>query len=219
MNEKQGISIGTCILWVFGYFCIMLLYTFINMFLWRRMFPDISEWGNVVTIIICSGAYFWLLIRSWQLNISNMLKLNYQEVVLTVICSVAFFLLMDCFIDPIIEKAFPVSERNYQEAVASLKENPITSVIQVCIITPIAEELLMRGFALELLKKRYGIGIALIVSTLLFALLHFNMVQTLSALITGFILGLLYLKTKSLASTILAHGLYNLASLIALVML
>lgn len=216
MIGKQGVSIGTCILWVFGYFCIMLLYTSINMFLWRRMSPDISEWGNVITIIICSGAYFLFLIRSWQLNIKDMLKINWQEVVLAVLCAVLFFLLMDCFVDPIIEKIFPVSEMNYQETVVSLKENLITSIIQVCIISPIAEELLMRGFALELLKKRYGIWIALIVSTLLFALLHFNMVQTLSALIPGFILGLLYLKTKSLASTILAHGLYNLASLMVL---
>ena len=80
------------------------------------------------------------------------------------------------------------------------------------------EELLMRGFCLELLKSKYGIKCGLIVSTILFALLHFNMVQTLSALITGFILGLLYLKTKSLTSTILAHGLYNFISLVVLIL-
>lgn len=219
MGKKKEISIGSCILWVLGYFCIMLLYTAIDMFLWRKMIPGISEWGNVITIAICSGAYLWLLVKRWQLNLQDMLKINLKGIILAILCAVGFFLLMDCFIDPMIEKVFPASEINYQNSIAFLKDNFLVSCIQVCIIAPVAEELLMRGFCLELLKRKYGIKCGLIVSTILFALLHFNMVQTLSALITGFIPGLLYLKTKSLTSTILAHGLYNFVSLLVLILL
>lgn len=70
----------------------------------------------------------------------------------------------------------------------------------------------MRGFLLGGLSASCGKAAALIVSSALFALLHFNMVQTISALICGFILGLLYLKTDSVISCAAAHAGYNMIS-------
>ncbi|ALU35546.1 CAAX amino terminal protease self- immunity [Clostridium ljungdahlii DSM 13528] len=52
--------------------------------------------------------------------------------------------------------------------------------------------------------------IALLISAVLFAVLHFNMVQTISAFICGIILGILFIKTDSILSCILAHSGYNL---------
>ncbi len=42
--------------------------------------------------------------------------------------------------------------------------------------------------------------------------MHFNMVQTLSAMICGLILGLLYLQTDSVICCIAAHAGYNMIS-------
>lgn len=89
---------------------------------------------------------------------------------------------------------------------------PVMSFLQVCIIAPVIEEILMRGFVLDGLKNKYGVGVALLLSALLFAILHFNMVQTLSAFVCGIILGLLYLKTNSIPCCIIAHCGYNLVS-------
>lgn len=70
------------------------------------------------------------------------------------------------------------------------------------------------GFEIRIFRNTSfnGIILALLVSAILFALLHFNMIQTLSALICGLVLGILYIFTGSLFICILAHALYNAIS-------
>lgn len=79
----------------------------------------------------------------------------------------------------------PQSEQDYQEMIQSLIKSPMTSLIQVCVLAPVMEEILMRGVVLGGLKNSYGTVTALLVSATLFACLHFNMVQTLSAFLCG----------------------------------
>lgn len=70
----------------------------------------------------------------------------------------------------------------------------------------------MRGVVLGGLQNTFSAVFALLVSALLFALLHFNMVQTLSAFIYGLVLGMLYLKTDSIFCCMTAHCGYNAIS-------
>lgn len=128
-----------------------------------------------------------------------------------------YFILDKCF-DPVFENLYPTSEQAYQDTIQSLLRSPITSFLQVCIIAPVIEEILMRGFVLGGLKDSYGISTALLISATLFALLHFNMVQTLSAFICGIILGILFVKTDSILSCMLAHCGYNLISFVIMIM-
>lgn len=101
--------------------------------------------------------------------------------------------------------------------IQSLITSPVTSLIQVCVLAPIIEEILMRGVVLGGLKNTYGSLVSLLISATLFALLHFNMVQTLSAFVCGVVLGLLYIKTSSIFCCMLAHCGYNLISYIAMI--
>lgn len=133
-------------------------------------------------------------------------------------CCILFYLLLDKGLDPIFEKAFPASEESYRQTLQALSEAPVVSFFQICILAPMIEEILMRGFLLGGLSINYGKVTALMVSAFLFALLHFNMVQTLSAFICGIVLGLLYLHTGSLFCCILAHIGYNLISYITIIL-
>lgn len=161
--KNQNVSIGAVLLWAFGYFCVMILYTFIDIMFWRKMPSQISEWLNVLTIIICSSIYVMILIRRWNLNIKEMLNVDWKSIMLAIGCACLLYILLDNFIDPIIEKLFPASEANYQENISGLKENLITSFMQVCVIAPVVEELLMRGFVLDTLKDKYHVAVALLV--------------------------------------------------------
>lgn len=127
------------------------------------------------------------------------------------------YFLLDKFLDPVFEGMLPGSEERYQETLQHLREAPVISFIQVCILAPVMEEVLMRGFLLGGLSINYGKVTALLLSSAFFALLHFNMVQTLSALICGIVLGLLYIQTDSLFCYIAAHAGYNLISYFTMV--
>ena len=213
--EQNTLKISNAIIWVVAYLGIMLFYTFLDVAVWRKIFPGFSEWINIVVIVICVFGFIWLLKKQYKIDIlSNITPLG---IFLALLCSVLFFLLLDKCLDPIFESVFPQSEQNYQETIQSLVNSPITSLVQVCIIAPVIEEILMRGFVLGGLKIQHGVIGALLFSSLLFAILHFNMVQTLSAFVCGIILGLLYIKTNSVFCCIIAHCGYNLISYVALI--
>lgn len=207
---ENTLGIGNAIIWVVAYLGIMLFYTFLNVAVWRKAFPIYSEWINIIVIMVCAVGFICLLKSKYEINLlSNVTPMG---ILLAIFCSILFFLLLDKFLDPILENVFSQSEQNYQETIQSLVKSPVTSLLQVCVIAPIIEEILTRGFILGGLKNTYGVIGALFISALFFAILHFNMVQTLSAFVCGIILGLLYIKTNSIPCCIIAHCGYNLIS-------
>lgn len=212
---QKTLKIGNAIFWVVVYFGIMLFYTFLDVEVWRNIFPRHSEWANIIVIMVCAYGFIILLKKQYQINIfSNVAP---EGIALAVACSVLFFFLLDKCLDPIFESVFPQSEQDYQETIQRLIKSPITSLLHVCVIAPIIEEILMRGLVLEGLKNSYGVITALLLSSLLFAILHFNMVQTLSAFVCGIILGLLYIKTNSIFCCMIAHCGYNLISYLTII--
>jgi len=215
--KEYNIKIGTAFLLVLAYFGIMLFYTFLDVVVWRKVVPDFSNIINIVTIAICIGVFIVFLKRTTGYQVQLLSNISFAGIMLAAGCSFLSFLLLDRGLDPIFEGMFPQSEQDYQEMIQSLIKSPMTSLIQVCILAPIIEEILMRGVVLGGLKNSYGTVTALLISAALFACLHFNMVQTLSAFVCGIVLGLLYIKTNSVFCCMIAHGGYNLISYIMMV--
>jgi len=212
---RNNLKISYAVMWIAIYFGIMFFYTFLDIAVWRKIFPGISEWINIIVIIICVCGFIYLLKKQYKIVIFSNITLI--GILLSIFCSVFFFLLLDHFLDPIFEGVFLQSEQDYQETIQSLIKSPVTSFLQVCMIAPVIEEIFMRGFVLEGLKNTYGVLEALLISAFFFAILHFNMVQTLSAFVCGVILGLIYIKTNSIFCCIIAHCGYNLISYISMI--
>ena len=215
--KEYNIKIGTAFLLVLAYFGIMLFYTFLDVAVWRKVAPDFSNIINIVTIAICIGVFIVFLERTTGYQVQLLSDISFVGIMLAIGCSIIFFLLLDKGLDPIFEGMFPQSEQDYQEMIQSLIKSPMTSLIQVCILAPVMEEILMRGVVLGGLKNTYGTGAALLISATFFACLHFNMVQTLSAFVCGIVLGLLYIRTNSIFCCLIAHGGYNLISYVAMI--
>ena len=80
------------------------------------------------------------------------------------------------------------------------------------IIYASCEEILMRGLIFSYIKKHAGVMKALLVSSLLFTLLHFgdnNWLGLTSIFLNGLIYCLAFERTGSLAVPCLVHGLHN----------
>ncbi|MBD2090875.1 CPBP family intramembrane metalloprotease [Microcoleus sp. FACHB-1515] len=78
---------------------------------------------------------------------------------------------------------------------------------------PITEEFLFRGIILQRWATKWGIRPALIASSIVFGILHANFV---GLSIFGLVMGLLYLKTRSLAVPIVCHALNNALAAVSL---
>lgn len=86
--------------------------------------------------------------------------------------------------------------------------------ISVVILAPIFEELIFRGMILQVLSK-YNKVFAILVTSLLFGLLHLNMTQAVPAFFMSLILCYMCLKTDSILVTILAHAGNNFLALMS----
>ena len=86
-------------------------------------------------------------------------------------------------------------------------------VLDVVIIGPILEELICRGIILKGLLTRYSPKWAIIISTIIFGLLHEFPLQMCGAFLIGLFLGWIYYKTKSIGTVILLHSFANFSIL------
>jgi len=77
------------------------------------------------------------------------------------------------------------------------------------VVAPVAEEILFRGILLPLLMKRLGAGPAVILSSVLFALIHFHVPSFFPLFVLATGLALAYIYTGSLWVPIMMHALFN----------
>lgn len=89
----------------------------------------------------------------------------------------------------------------------------VLKIIAVGVAPAIFEEFVFRGVVLSKLRK-YGTSFALIASSLLFAMLHSNLISLPFAFLAGIIIGFIYIKTDNLWIAIAIHFLNNTFSVI-----
>lgn len=87
--------------------------------------------------------------------------------------------------------------------------NVLVFLIVGVLVVPIVEEILFRGMLLINLTKRYGEITGIILTSLLFVLLHFKSPDLLGTFIFAVILSILYLRYHSILLCILIHSLSN----------
>lgn len=107
----------------------------------------------------------------------------------------------------------------HEESVEAVTEgDPIVSVIAVCVLAPLIEELSMRGKGIYYFRKafgkRAGTAVAVILTSLLFAILHGNIIQGIYAFVCGLLFALLSLRAGSVVPSIFAHIGFNASNLL-----
>ncbi|EET85545.1 Abortive infection protein, partial [Clostridium carboxidivorans P7] len=85
----------------------------------------------------------------------------------------------------------------------------ISFFIYVCIIGPAMEEFVFRGVILTGLLKKYSVKKSIIISALLFGIMHLNGIQFINGFLLGVLLGYIYVRTKSIYLCMYSHILFN----------
>ncbi len=109
----------------------------------------------------------------------------------------------DNTIDIVLSKV--VKNSWFYDVMTKEMKNPIVGFIGTVIMAPIFEEIVYRGIMLDELLVKYNYKKAIIISALIFAVIHLNFVQLTDAFIAGIILGTVYCKTKCLIPCIIIH--------------
>jgi hypothetical protein len=79
----------------------------------------------------------------------------------------------------------------------------------ICVVAPVVEEMIFRGFIYAGLRRRMSVFGAVIASALLFALMHNNPEALLPIGLIGIVLAALYERNRSIVPSIICHALNN----------
>ena len=112
-------------------------------------------------------------------------------------------------VDPLSE-LIPMPEFIKAAFEKSFNSAGIATFIMMVIAAPIFEELIYRGIILDGLLKRYSPFTAILVSSILFGLIHLNPWQFIAGFIVGLFAGWIYYRTRNLTLTIILHATINL---------
>ncbi len=89
-------------------------------------------------------------------------------------------------------------------------------LIVVAFIAHVIEEVFFRGFLYSAFKKNWGVLPALLLSSILFSVVHLQLYSFVPLMIIGWLLAYIFEKTKSLFPAIFLHGVYNLILILIL---
>ena len=90
------------------------------------------------------------------------------------------------------------------------------AIIVVCVIAPISEETIFRGFIYGWLHRWGPAVLAIPLSAVLFSAVHQQVVLFLPLFLVGLVLAFLYQGSRSIIPGILTHALFNLPNIIAI---
>jgi len=144
----------------------------------------------------------------------NKVSLNYW---IAVIVFMFGFVILSSELDNVLEYFLPMPlflEDTFESIM--VEQLFIFSIILIVIVPTITEEMLFRGIIVSGFKENYSGKKTIIVSALLFGLIHLNPWQFVSAFIIGLFSAWLCLRTKSIFLCLYIHFFNNLLGLIAM---
>lgn len=85
-----------------------------------------------------------------------------------------------------------------------------------CVIAPVFEEIIFRGYILNNMRK-YGNITAILVSSIFFSMFHSNLVQLVNPILMGIILSFIAIKSESILPSIMVHMFNNILAMLTTV--
>ncbi|XP_012470520.1 uncharacterized protein LOC105788264 isoform X1 [Gossypium raimondii] len=110
---------------------------------------------------------------------------------------------------PVIPSA-PVTLSSVEQSI--LARDPVAMALYAIVVSvcaPIWEEIIFRGFLLPSLTKYMPVWCAIPVSSVAFALAHFNVQRMLPLIFLGMVMGVVFARTRNLLPSMLLHSLWN----------
>ena len=96
---------------------------------------------------------------------------------------------------------------------APLVEGPmLMQILSLIVVAPILEEVIFRGLILSRLQRGFSARSAILLSSLVFGLVHVNFLGILYAFALGLLLGFVFVRTRNIGNAIVLHMAFNAGS-------
>lgn len=173
---------------------------------------------NLITLILLILIYSISRNKIYYKDIFR--KISLQDITYIILFGIGLSIVFNIALSKLIEilsSLIPNYLSSYYSQIqiqSNIVDNSFLQLILAIIIVPIFEEILFRYIIFEHLKKNYNIVLSIIVQALIFGLAHGHSIQIISAFILGILLGLIYIRYKSIVASIVLHMTINSMALI-----
>jgi membrane protease YdiL (CAAX protease family) len=185
-----------------------------------------SSWLQLVLTGISSIgilAVLWLFLRSRKQKLKSLgfARIKPSDFGWLAIALVSYFIILALTMAVVTKipgfNADQVQDVGYKTATAGWQL--VFAFIGLVVLPPLAEEMLFRGFMYRGLASKWPRIIAALVTSLLFALVHFQWNVGVDVFILSLVLIALYEKTKNLWMSVFLHAIKNGLAFVALFVL
>ena len=209
--EKKPVRCILGIIWVIViWFFFQVLPSFVF-----KIFNRDSEFGNIYYIMMAVGnfiAAFVILFFFLRKEKNYYPKVTKKMSVIEYVSGAFFQLTLSGLISAIVDSIKTLTGAiQTSSAVNGMMEACIpVQILTTVISAAIAEEILLRGCIQNRIMARINNVWALVITSLIFGIIHGNVSQLITASVSGFALCFIYAKTRSLWAAIFAHMVNNL---------
>lgn len=134
-----------------------------------------------------------------------------------------FDVALGCFMFPLVNRlsqfnlsllpvlpSTPVTFSSVEQSI--MARDPVAMALYALVVAlcaPVWEEIVFRGFLLPSLTKYMPVWCSILVSSVIFALAHFNVQRMLPLIFLGVVMGVVFARSRNLLPSILLHSLWN----------
>ncbi len=193
-----------------------------------------SEGSSVFTIIsniinqlvFASIVVLFIVFRTNILEAFGLKRANWAKIAATVgVGMVAIYssvLLISFIVTPLLHQINEGLEPQVavQMIFDAKKNNPsllIALAIMACVVAPICEEILFRGYLYSVLKRYSCRLFAAIISGLIFGIIHASLTSIAPLAVIGILLAVIYEFSGSLWAPIICHSIFNTVNILAMI--
>lgn len=171
--------------------------------------------SDALTLLLGNGLVFAVVMHFRKLTYrelfhdsSSSVRATLALIVPPVLFLVPALLLLIGALDDFLVRLMPLSAWE-EQFFARVTSQDFASVVVVCLLSPVFEEMLFRGIVLRGFLEQFSQRQAIFGSAVLFGAVHVNIYQFIGGVAIGVLLGWLYERTRSLIPCIALHIAFN----------
>lgn len=169
----------------------------------------LNDFGTIIVIITLILLLPFILKTYKKLKSTNIKKIEGKDYLKIIVFSIFLSIGLNMVLY-LINNIIPITNR-YDEIKVLFY-----TIIPTGIIGPILEEYIFRGIIFNKLKAFKTTKAAIIITTIIFSIMHFELSQIMYTLIVGFYLTYIYFKTNNINFPIIAHITINTTTILLL---
>ncbi len=218
-----AIGLAVALVLAFNYLDVLILICFKNAGVNTKIYTGIYSLTAAVVNTIAFTVFF-IICKKIRRPVLQIRKSSWVEIVLIVIIAIGMLGFVDTFImvsNRISDYIKSLSDQmdQYKQSVdrfAGVDEevvplwDTICYLITICFIVPLEEELIFRGAVFGVLRRKMGPLAGILITAVIFGIMHRVSIHTAYAIVCGMILTACYYYTENIFATVIMHSIFNI---------